>query len=127
MLSAQNLESLKQLAKLYADLIAQKPGLHLHDICWTTATGRRFFQERLALIVASTDDLIQQLLVFSNDDYYHQTTVKPDDSNPLTPMAKAFINNDPIDLKQIFQHNDYRRLHLPSHPFQRTRCWVDDE
>ncbi|MFN6535672.1 MAG: SDR family NAD(P)-dependent oxidoreductase [Nostoc sp. EkiNYC01] len=65
-LSAKSPEALKDLAKAYRDLLAEKP-LQLEDICYTASLRRVHYEYRLGLVGNSAEELANQLRDFIED------------------------------------------------------------
>lgn len=63
-LSTATPTALRAQAARYRDYLRQSPPVALADVCHTLATGRQHFAHRLALVVNSTDDAVQQLATF---------------------------------------------------------------
>lgn len=69
-LSARSQAALRQLAANYLDYLArhaESDGLSLTDVAFTAGVGRRHFENRLALVVDSVSDAVQQLTRFTSD------------------------------------------------------------
>ncbi|GHO54366.1 type I polyketide synthase [Ktedonobacter robiniae] len=64
-LSARNERALKELAGNYATFLKEEPATSLADICYTAATGRMHFAQRLALVATSREQLSAQLSAFA--------------------------------------------------------------
>ncbi len=60
-LSAKSDAALRELAKKYVDLLADKPDISIADVCFTLGVGRSHFPHRLALVVSAIEDLRTQL------------------------------------------------------------------
>jgi myxalamid-type polyketide synthase MxaC len=77
-LSARNDAALRDLARRYADHIAEDSNISLADLATTAATGRAHMQCRLALIAGSTQQLEQDLRGFASGNLprhaWHGTT-----------------------------------------------------
>ena len=64
-LSAKDKEALRRSAEAYAQHFAENPDLDVADACFSAATGRSSFRERLAVVGASAEDLGQRLRTFA--------------------------------------------------------------
>lgn len=64
-LSARTDVALTQLAHRYKTHLAANPELNLSDICFTANTGRSHFNQRLAIVAASTLELRDKLATFT--------------------------------------------------------------
>jgi amino acid adenylation domain-containing protein len=65
-LSAKNEAALKELGQRYADFLASHADVSLADICFTANTGRSHFNHRLAMVVDSREQLVEQLATFAD-------------------------------------------------------------
>ncbi|BCJ94417.1 hypothetical protein acsn021_19860 [Anaerocolumna cellulosilytica] len=61
LLSAKSGEALEKAAETYANYLAKRESENLGNICYTTGTSRRFFDNRLALICSDTRELKEKL------------------------------------------------------------------
>lgn len=64
-LSAQSRLALQQSADRFAQFLDCNPGVNLVDLCFTMATGRKHFPERLATIVPDVQSLRERLAQFA--------------------------------------------------------------
>lgn len=64
-LSAKREETLKVLARRYADHFAANPSASLGDACFTANVGRSHFEHRLAVVAASVDEARDKLAAFA--------------------------------------------------------------
>ncbi len=64
-LSARSESALRNLARSYADHLADTPAA-LPDICFTANAGRSHFEHRLAVVAASTEHLREHLTAYAN-------------------------------------------------------------
>lgn len=60
-ISAVTPDALRAQAQRYSDYLRQQPTIALADVCHTAATGRQHFAHRLALVVTSNNEAVQQL------------------------------------------------------------------
>ncbi len=65
-LSAQTPEALRDLAHTYQAFLKNTPST-LHDICHTAGARRAHFDQRIALVGKSREDLVEQLTAFRGD------------------------------------------------------------
>jgi acyl transferase domain-containing protein len=80
-LSAKTEEALGELTQRYVQYLTQKPNLKLADICFSANTGRSHFPYRLAVVAASTTELLTQLTAWG-------TNQQPLPSTPVTTPPK---------------------------------------
>ncbi len=43
----------------------------------------------------------------------------------LSTLGKLWLANVPLDWQKVYEHEQRRRLPLPTYPFERQRCWID--
>ena len=79
-LSARDEEALGQLAERYAAALAANPALELADVCYTANTGRAAFEQRLAVVARSKEELQRALAAF-----------KPQRGGRPAPFKVAFL------------------------------------
>lgn len=63
-LSARSEHALSEVVRGYKQFLQSHPDLNLAEICYTAATGRRHFEHRLAVTVASVQDAQAKLEAF---------------------------------------------------------------
>lgn len=56
-LSAQNIDSLKEMVKVYNAVLYEYPGNKAQDICFSACTGRGHYKHRLAVMAGSCEEL----------------------------------------------------------------------
>ncbi|ASJ53845.1 non-ribosomal peptide synthetase [Brevibacillus formosus] len=61
-ISANSLNSLDALIKAYDSYLQAHESIDLEDLCYTVNTGRGQYENRVALVFSSRDELMQQLL-----------------------------------------------------------------
>ncbi|KAB8314799.1 type I polyketide synthase [Tolypothrix campylonemoides VB511288] len=61
-LSAKTETALQQLAQRYQEHLAAYPELSLSNVCFSANTGRSHFHHRLAVVAASTEELVEKLV-----------------------------------------------------------------
>lgn len=139
-LSARTLSALRLLAGRYADFLEQHPEIPLGDVCFTAATGRECYAERLAIIAATSKEMQMSLAAFARDEADTRQIAGrvagppaappfhlPDVSNPLTlawELGRLFILGSSVDWKAYDQGRARRLIRLPSYPFERRRYWI---
>jgi malonyl CoA-acyl carrier protein transacylase len=79
-LSAKTASALEELVSRYQNYIQTNSDLLIADICYTVNTGREHFPYRLALVLQSKEQLIEQL-----------RDLKPGDKLPKKPSKIAFL------------------------------------
>ena len=71
-LSAQNSTALSDLASAYSGFLTRQADVDLDDFCFTSATGRTHFGQRLAVVGSDIGDLCQQLEDYASGDSAHR-------------------------------------------------------
>jgi myxalamid-type polyketide synthase MxaB len=66
-LSARSETALRQQADCYADWLSQHPSVSLADLCFTASVGRSHFQQRLALVADTAEQMQIQLRAYAQD------------------------------------------------------------
>jgi acyl transferase domain-containing protein/enoyl-CoA hydratase/carnithine racemase/acyl carrier protein len=120
------------------------------DLIYTLQVGREAFEERLALIVAGPEELLEKLTAFVQGKehpenlYRGNATLNRDVSrlivdgkegevytrmlvseNNLTKLAQLWVLGVQIDWRKLRRGSVPRRISLPSYPFERQRYWFD--
>ena len=154
-LSAKTEDRLKEVAKnLYEYLISPLTArpLPLHEVTYTLQVGREPMEERLAVIVRSTKELVEILKGFLED---HQDGISnlyrgqvrrnkealaifeadEDLSNALKAwIAKGkyeklldlWVRGLSFDWNKLYGESKPRRIGLPTYPFAKERYWISE-
>ena len=152
-LSAKNEGRLKESAKnLYTYLtssLAPCP-LPLHEVAYTLQVGREAMEERLAILVKSTEELKKKLRGFvagqdeignlyrgqvkRNNNSLAVFTTDEDLKNAMDAwIAKGkygklldlWVKGLSVDWDKIYGETKPRRISLPTYPFARERYWIN--
>ena len=107
-LSAKTLAALETYVLRYIDFLKQNSELNIGDICYTLQTGRELFPHVIILDVNSIEELLDILT-------QHNFTIQSKD------MIFHLIK-DLLTCEAYY----YRKINLPTYPFERQRYWVDD-
>lgn len=144
-LSAKNRERLNRYAKDLLDFIAgslKDPtwSLSLEDIAWTLQTGREAMDARMAWVVASKTELIDQLRIFlDSPDFVDGSTIlennaETEDKQALRTLieecryddiARQWMQKKQVDWAQLHDTLYVNRIPLPTYPFEEKRYWVN--
>lgn len=139
LLSARTPQALEMLIELYYHFLLLNPSISITDLCYTTATGRRHFEHRLAVRANDIPELrgILKRLLEAKDDITvpripHVSygfvspgmIPRPCAGGKLDFLLERSIQGDDVDWEQYYARFRPRRVSLPSYPFQRLRCWV---
>ncbi|NMO14584.1 SDR family NAD(P)-dependent oxidoreductase [Pyxidicoccus fallax] len=112
------------------------------DIAATLAIGRTELAERLAIIASSRAELVGALESFLTAPSRAAAVVRgstkergdtPPDrdaiaglvaSRDLGRLAALWVRGAPVDLGALYAGRSWRRVALPTYPFERRRCWI---
>jgi amino acid adenylation domain-containing protein/non-ribosomal peptide synthase protein (TIGR01720 family) len=155
-LSARTSEQLKQRVEDLVAACDRHPQLDLGDISHTLLLGRRHFSHRLACVVRRGEELISKLrswlkkgktssvLVSSlqQRDRPEQSSLKrygnqciaqcrqgtpaKDVLENLCAIAELYAQGYQLSYEELFADRTYARISLPTYPFAKVRCWVDE-
>ncbi len=132
-LSARSPAALNQLSARYAQYLAAYAEVDLADVCYTAGVGRSHFSCRLAIVVTSTAELRQSLIDtlagrspsngWSNcwQSAERLQTMGSAEAIPekLKACAIAYVQGERVDWSALYSAGQYRKLALPTYPFQR--------
>jgi len=143
--SAKNAQRLEAYVRsMHAHL--EKHEVELADFAYTLQVGRDEMQERLALVVSSTEELKQKLAEILDgavpEGSYRDSVRKPDkksktvtgvdqslvepliEARDLSKLAELWVRGAKIDWSLLWTPDGARRIALPTYPFARERHWV---
>ncbi|MBD3305128.1 acyltransferase domain-containing protein [candidate division KSB3 bacterium] len=144
-LSAKNAEALREVVRRYETFLASHPEVPLGDLCYTANTGRSHFPYRLSLVAASTAELRDKLATFRAEPAPVPVPLNQADSAPLVvPLppdsadhetwrqvladaVTAYGQGATLDWQAFYQHCRYRKIALPTYPFQRKPYWIPQQ
>lgn len=116
----------------------------LQNIAYTLQNGREDMGERLAIIAESYTDLISKLKVFCNRNNinskgiyqnsvkYLNTEVDVDrikdivKKRDIWQIANLWIKGFNVDWKLLYTDNRYKKISLPTYPFEKRRIWKEN-
>ncbi|MFQ6329963.1 SDR family NAD(P)-dependent oxidoreductase [Nocardia sp. CWNU-33] len=125
-LSAKSADGLRELAGRYRDLLIADPDTRLHDLCACANTGRTHFAARVAIIVDTTAQLRAALEQVATGSSAAGTVAdRATGSGELSTMARRYVEGADIDWHAVHSDRTWRRIELPTYPFQRKRHWLD--
>lgn len=135
-LSAQSASSLSRLVDAYARLLELTDDTwSIGDICYTSSVGRSHYTYRLAFVVSSLDELKHIIAGIQGDSLDSMTFItsasqkswieKPAELS-IHEWHELYIAGEDIPWHMLYQNGTYRRVHLPSYPFDKYRCWVQN-
>ncbi|MCP4347098.1 MAG: aminotransferase class III-fold pyridoxal phosphate-dependent enzyme [Desulfobacterales bacterium] len=148
-LSAKNEDALKELAGRYAKYLSDGH-VNIRDICFSANTGRFHFANRLGIVAASLTEAREKLEAFiagqelegvfkGKSSRYTGEPVEvkhPDHAEKISgngsdwqeffrETGKLYVQGTPLDWTGFYKDYPYRRVSLPTYPFQRERFWTD--
>ena len=110
--------------------------LHLEDVAFTLQTGREPLKERLAFVVSDFEELCGRLEQYCSGEVagiFRGHVVEADVVPPfqgaeadLARIGQHWVSGGSVDWTRLHQDRDVRRIHLPSYPFAKMRCWLDE-
>ncbi|MEL7334334.1 MAG: ketoacyl-synthetase C-terminal extension domain-containing protein, partial [Cyanobacteria bacterium J06560_2] len=125
-LSARSPAALNQLAARYAQYLATHGATDLGDVCFTASVGRSHFAERIAIVTTSVGELRQVLIGVlagrSQPNCWQSAEPSTDDGvlpESLEQRALRYVEGEDINWKDLYSIGTYRKLILPTYPFQR--------
>ncbi len=120
-LSAKTADQLdRRRDDLYAYLTSASPRPSLADACFTLQSGRTHHRYRMAWVVASWEELIEQPV----PSWQGRIDIRLEAAEPagIEEAAAAWVTGTPIP--ECFLAVG-RRVPLPTYPYERLRCWLD--
>lgn len=127
-LSAKNEEALRQIAARFVRHLDEQGDQEVGDICFTANTGRAHFGIRVALLAATADELKEKLVAYGEGRSCRGVYRGDDDLTDrgnLAEVARAYVTGEEIDWAGRYAAGNYRKVSLPTYPFQGQRCWVE--
>ncbi|MFE7799653.1 SDR family NAD(P)-dependent oxidoreductase [Nocardia sp. NPDC057440] len=125
-LSAKSADGLRELAGRYRDLLTADPDMRLHDLCACANTGRTHFAERVAIVVDTTTQLRAALESVATGSSVAGTVAnRASGPGELSTIARRYVEGADIDWHAVYSDRTWRRIELPTYPFQRKRHWLD--
>lgn len=138
-LSARGTDELRQQCRDLARYLVEVPATSLSDVAFTLQTGRGAFAHRMAFVAATRREASAKLEGYLAGDlpdgvFAGRVTVAPRhpredgtmDTDDLTDMAKRWVAGAEPQWQALPRSASARRAHLPTYPFAKERCWVDD-
>ena len=127
-LSARSESAIVNLARRYCVLLKDDTDLTIRDICGTAAVGRSHFRCRLALVARSPSELRTRLEQVATGGIAATGLIESGGLVPgeVSTIAEAYLNGSEAELRAMYQQRGFRRIALPTYPFERERFWVAD-
>ncbi|WP_191559492.1 non-ribosomal peptide synthetase [Metabacillus idriensis] len=146
-LSAKSHEGLLNYVEKYIKFLG-KTNNDLNDICYCTNISRGEYLHRLAIVANSLENLRGKLGIWlkMNDSvvdssklhnqriYFNRigedgvNTIhySTQSNDSFAAIIKSFIAGDLVDWKKLYADQKYRRISLPTYPFEEKRFWIEN-
>ncbi len=150
LLSAKSEERLRLQAQRLAAFVESAQTLDLADLAFTLQAGRDALEHRLAFLAQTREEVAQALrgiadgkppaglLVGKARKKADELSLLEDDEDVeallrawiekkrLSKLAKLWLQGLTVDWRKLYGDKAPRRLHLPTTPFARERCWIPE-
>ncbi|MEW5983051.1 MAG: beta-ketoacyl synthase N-terminal-like domain-containing protein [Acidobacteriota bacterium] len=142
-LSAKTEAARQALTQRYAQWIAEHPDSSPGNLCLAASTRRSHFPYRLAVEGSSLAELGEGLAAFlagreHRSIWSGKAGPATSRGQPLPPegedaaqwraywrdLAQAYVQGADVDWTRVYHGSRYRRIPLPTYPFQRKRYWL---
>ncbi len=128
-LSAKTATALDAAAERLAEHFEQNPGLEIGDVAFTLQVGRRAFAHRRILFALDLPDAIRML----RDSEMAKALSRKNASGSISSnggasaaeLGQRWLCGESVDFSKLHAGKNYRRVSLPSYPFERKRFWVE--
>ncbi|MDQ1352143.1 MAG: polyketide synthase PksN, partial [Acidobacteriota bacterium] len=130
-LSARNRDRLIAHARRVADFLkTDSTGINFSDLAYTLQVGREEMEERLAIVAACPDEVIDKLERFCRgEEVLEERAAVQGDRGKLAGLARSWLAGERINWSSLHAGNSggdgsrARRISLPTYPFERKRYW----
>lgn len=129
-LSATTEEQCRKMVKSLLEVVVTRPDYELRSIAHTLQVGRDVMKHRVAFVVRSRDELINQCKTYLEHGVLHLETPVPGDRADVSSIAAAWLKGEDVSWSRIQYKFPANRLHLPVYyPFNDQDCWIgrDDQ
>jgi rhizoxin synthesis polyketide synthase/nonribosomal peptide synthetase RhiB len=147
--SAKSEERLKHQAERLCAFVESSKALDLGDLAFTLQTGREALEHRLAFLAQTREEVAQALrgiaqgkppptiLVGRARRKAEELSLLEDEDvdallgawlekKRLSKVARLWVQGVDVDWKRLYADSRPRRLHLPTSPLARERCWIPE-
>ncbi|MCC2442993.1 condensation domain-containing protein [Bacillus cereus] len=147
-LSARNENSLYKLVEKYIEFLQQNKTYNLEEICYVVNTGRDHFQHRLAILVSTKEELIEQLKRFYEERNLQNGRIEKNESifssgykeklgnsnfnvrvessaENLIKLACSYVNGENVIWSKYYPSQGCNKLPLPTYAWEEKRYWVN--
>lgn len=143
-LSARKPDELQRSINQLRDHVMHTDDVHLGDLSYTLAQGRRQFVERFSCVVKSLSDLVDKLGNEGSMEKGDTSNFKVElDAEVLLPLcykigesekcierlemiSQLYRSGISLRFEQLFLNTNFRRIPLPTYPFTRKRYWLPE-
>ena len=94
------------------------------NLSYTLLSGRKHFSKRQTFIANNLQSLSKMLKTWLTGNIDTVASIIDPD---LTALAENFLKGNEIDVKHLFNEDQYRRISLPTYPFERNRYWLEND
>lgn len=137
-ISTKKRELLKEYIWKYQMFLYQNPDISLQDMCYTANTGRTHYEQRLAILFKSREELQKKLQdaflhsleeLSEKDIFYHgceskETVLVPDKVGRLRELCIHYANGGMIDWDDYYKATECHKMSLPTYPFLQNPHWI---
>ncbi|WP_342426071.1 amino acid adenylation domain-containing protein [Paenibacillus sp. FSL L8-0502] len=139
-LSARSESALHELVGRYAERFGCAEELVMQEVCYTANTGRSHLNHRIAVTAAGADALKAKVLQLHEqgrvvEGVYtgkadstggaEMVTGSLDTLQSLEQLAAKYVQGAQIDWNALYAGKHYKKVSLPTYPFERKRCWIN--
>ena len=147
-LSARTAERLGEQARQLLHWITRNDARDLAGIAYTLQVGREAMEHRLAMTVASIEELTaklgdfidgrleglhrgevknnnETLALFRGDEELREAVTKWIGRGKWTKLLDLWVKGLEIEWDEVWGARKPRRVSMPTYPFANVRCWVD--
>ncbi|GAB2187696.1 SDR family NAD(P)-dependent oxidoreductase [Roseibium sp. LAB1] len=143
--SAMTPDRLKAVLGAFRDFLNGQPQARLTDIAYTLQVGKNELTSRLALVAEDREKALVAIDAFLADGLVpagmvhvpsildvdppqDRAAVKADcDARRLERVGQAWCHGADVDWDSFNEGRDVRRISLPAYPFEKIRCWYQEE
>lgn len=139
-LSARSESALRELVGRYAERFRRGEELVIQDVCYTANTGRGHLNHRIAMTAAGGDSLKAKVFQLHEQGRVVEgvytgeadstgsaeiVTGSLDTLQSLEQLAAKYVQGAQINWNALYAGKHYKKVSLPTYPFERKRCWVN--
>lgn len=139
-LSARSEPALRELIGRYAERFARTEKLSMKDVCYTANTGRIHLTYRFAVVAEGAGALKAKVIRFydqgiteegvylgkANEEQGMGTVSgNLDTLLSMEQLASKYVQGAQVDWNTLYAGSRYKKVSLPTYPFERKRCWIE--